>query len=96
MNIRIHESAKQEIDDGFHWYESQIEGLGLKFKEEVFFAIKRIQVNPVLYSALNNNLRRCLLVKFPYKVIYSIDESEIFNLAVAHQRRRPNYWSKRK
>ena len=96
MNIRVHELAKHEIDDGFHWYESQIDGLGLKFKEEVFFAIKRIQVNPVLYYALNKNLRRCLLVKFPYKVIYSIDESEIYILAVAHQRRRPNYWTKRK
>ncbi len=96
MNVRIHESVKHEIEDGFHWYESQLVGLGSKFKDEVYVAIKRIQANPFLYSALSANLRRCLLVKFPYKVIYNVNECEIMIVAVAHQRRRPNYWSKRK
>ena len=96
MNVRIHESANHEIEDGFQWYESQLEGLGSKFKDEVYFAIKRVQVNPFLYSALSTNLRRCLLVKFPYKIIYNVFDKEILIVAVAHQRRRPNYWSKRK
>lgn len=33
---------------------------------------------------------------FPYMLIYTIEESEIIVLAVAHQHRKPNYWKNRR
>ena len=40
-------------------------------------------------------LRRWSLRRFPYYVIYRAGEGTLFVLAVAHERRRPHYWSDR-
>ena len=34
--------------------------------------------------------------KFPFSLIYSVEGSLIWIIAVAHQSRRPGYWRKRK
>jgi toxin ParE2 len=96
MNVRIHWLARVEIDEGVAWYESQLAGLGEKFEDEAYSAIMRIQSNPLLFPILKGKLRRCLLVTYPYKFIYGIGGDEIFVVALAHQRRRPQYWSRRK
>ncbi|MDP2208100.1 MAG: type II toxin-antitoxin system RelE/ParE family toxin [Bacteroidota bacterium] len=55
----------------------------------------RIAEHPQAWSVERGDVRKCLLHKFPYKLLYSIEEDHIFVLAVAHQHRRPNYWVER-
>jgi toxin ParE1/3/4 len=45
----------------------------------------------------DSQVRRCLIHRFPYGVIYALneEESEIFILAVMHLHREPGYWSER-
>ena len=45
----------------------------------------------------DHQVRRCLVHRFPYGVIYSVDEqsSEVLILAVMHLHRQPDYWSGR-
>ncbi|WP_432280807.1 type II toxin-antitoxin system RelE/ParE family toxin [Rubrivirga litoralis] len=43
----------------------------------------------------SNPYRRWSLRRFPHHVIYRTDGGTLFVLAVAHDRRRPGYWSKR-
>jgi mRNA-degrading endonuclease RelE of RelBE toxin-antitoxin system len=40
-------------------------------------------------------VRRCRLRRFPYGLIYAIDEGDILIVAVAHTHRRPDYWRDR-
>jgi len=40
-------------------------------------------------------IRRFLFTRFPYSFVYGIDEETIVVIAVAHQRRKPDYWSDR-
>jgi len=40
-------------------------------------------------------VRRCRLSRFPYALIYTIDNGDILVLAVAHLQRRPDYWRDR-
>jgi len=37
-------------------------------------------------------IRRCLIARFPYGLIYGIDGDTIVVVAVAHLHRRPRYW----
>ena len=77
---------------------TKIEGIALSetgeelFREEVRRAAKRITVYPEAWSVERGDIRKCLLHKFPYKLLYSIEEDHIFIIAVAHQHRKPDYW----
>ena len=49
------------------------------------------------YQELSESIRRCLVAKFPYAIIYhhDLDQNEILILAVGHLHRRPDYWTSR-
>lgn len=61
---------------------------------EVDHAIDRILEGPERYPAVDDT-RRYLLRRFPYSVIYRIGDQGIEIVAVAHGRRRPDYWRHR-
>ncbi|HEY2414708.1 MAG TPA: type II toxin-antitoxin system RelE/ParE family toxin [Pirellulaceae bacterium] len=100
MKLRVAEAAEDELVDGAAWYDEREVGLGDQFIEEYRDAILRIQASPGMYARLETtrsrrNLRRCFLKRFPYYVGYELFEDEIVVLAVAHTKRRPNYWIRR-
>ena len=55
-------------------------------------ASMRIVEYPQAWSVYRGDVRKCLLHRFPYSLLYSIEEDHILVIAVAHQHRRPYYW----
>ena len=92
MNIEFLPLAKLELDDAIEYYELQLEGLGKRYKEEVRTSINRISVFPNSWTIIRPNIRKCVMHKFPYNILYSIQESTILIIAIAHHHRRPDYW----
>lgn len=84
--------ARQELEDAARYYELEYSGLGSRFKEEVRRAALRIAAYPQAWSIERGDVRKCLLHKFPYKLLYSVEEDHILVIAVAHQHREPDYW----
>lgn len=87
--------AQRELEDASAFYEAELEGLGRRFQAEVKFAVVRIGKYPEMWSRERGEIRKCLLHKFPYKLLYSIEADHILILAVAHQHRKPDYWINR-
>ncbi len=87
--------AKDEMADAAEYYEWQTKGLGFDFLGEVEHATKRIQEFPESGKYLRNNTRRRVLKRFPFGVIYRLENEKIVIVAVTHLRRKPNYWMKR-
>lgn len=92
MKVRFLEVARQELDDACDYYELEFEGLGRRFKEDVRRSLKRISRHPFAWSIELEDVRKCLLHKFPYKLLYSVESDCILIIAVAHQHREPEYW----
>ena len=92
MKVVFSGIAKQELEDSVRYYELEFPGLGTKFKDEVRKAVKRIVDYPGAWSVERGEVRKCLLHKFPYKLLYSIESDHILVIAVAHQHRKPDYW----
>lgn len=92
MKIKFLEAAQAELDEAFNWYETQQKSLGVQFLTEFDASIRRIYAYPKSYALLGNDVRRCLIKRFPYAVIYGIDADTIVIVAVAHLHRKPNYW----
>lgn len=95
MNIRLLEPAQAELDDAVDWYSKQAPGLGDVFLLEALKTLKLMTQFPHAWHPLGLSIRRCRLNRFPYSVIYSIEDDELLVIAVAHQHRKPRYWRSR-
>ncbi len=95
MRIIFTRLARLELEDAVRYYELEYSGLGNRFKEEVRKAALRIATYPQAWSIERGDVRKCLLHKFPYKLMYSVEENHILVIAVAHQHRKPDYWVER-
>jgi plasmid stabilization system protein ParE len=87
--------ALLEIRDAAAYYNECREGLGRAFLEEIEKDMRRLAVNPLLYRNIGSGFRRCLVKRFPYGIIYRIDNDTIFIAAVMHLKREPGYWKER-
>ncbi len=95
--FQIHRLARAEWDQAIAYYEKQQAGLGVDFQTEVDDTLDRIQQNPGLGAPYKNTEYRVLLVhRFRYAVVNLETDDAISVMAIAHQRRRPGYWSRRK
>jgi len=92
MRVIFTRFARQELEDAVRYYELEYTGLGRRFKEEVKKAALRIATYPKAWSIERSDVRKCLLHKFPYKLMYSLEEDHILIIALAHQHRKPDYW----
>jgi toxin ParE1/3/4 len=95
--ILVHSEAHAELDEAIAHYEQQQKGLGLDLRDEVERIIKRIQRSPGSGPPYKQTaFRHSNLHRFPYVVYYRELDDVIWIVAVAHGRRRPGYWKKRK
>jgi len=95
MNIEFLPLAKLELDDAIAYYKLQLEGLGKRYKEEVRTSINRISIFPKAWSIIRPNIRKCVMHKFPYNILYATYEDTILIIAIAHHHREPDYWMER-
>ena len=72
MKVEISKFAQRELEDAILYYELEQKGLGLRFKDEVKKSVDRIKIYPKSGSIEIGELRKCLVHKFPYKVLYSV------------------------
>lgn len=95
MKVIFTRLAQAELQDAAAFYELEIPGLGKRFKEEVKNAITRIAEYPLAWAVERAEVRKYLLTKFPYKILYSLEPDHILIIAVAHLHRKPDYWVER-
>jgi len=91
-NIKYLSLAKKEFFDAISYYENQQLNLGRTFESNIKNSIKRISEFPEVYVKVKADIRRCVAHKFPYNILYSIEDNHILIIAIAHQHRKPDYW----
>ena len=87
--------AEEEMTEASVFYEAATSGLGAGLLDEVQRVINILREHPELGRPVGQGLRRALLHRFPFSLIYSAEVDAILIVAVAHQRRRPDYWRNR-
>ncbi|MFN0054020.1 MAG: type II toxin-antitoxin system RelE/ParE family toxin [Planctomycetales bacterium] len=92
----FHRQARAELDEAIAWYESRAEGLGMQFLDEVEQTVRLISAHQEIGSRYKSTEFRYFPVsRFPYALYYCVLDGQIWIAAVAHQRRRPGYWTSR-
>jgi hypothetical protein len=73
-------------------FDEQVEGKGTDFLDELDRVVRLVKAYPFASTEIEPDIRRCLFARFPYSLIYGIEEQTIVVIAVAHFRRTPRYW----
>jgi toxin ParE1/3/4 len=94
--VIFHPAARRELEEAIDRYNAERQGLGREFREEVQRVLALLTRFPGLGQPGRGSVRRMMLSRFPYHIYYRLLESDNLRiLAVAHNRRRPEYWGAR-
>ena len=96
MRPLLHPLAADELGEALDHYQGLSPGLGFDLIDEVERIATLLCHTPNIGEPLTKRHRRFPLRRFPYGIIFRADDDVLTIVAIAHQRQKPNYWSKRK
>jgi plasmid stabilization system protein ParE len=96
-HVRFAPEVPDELAEAVVWYEAKRQGLGEEFLDEIRATLPLLGSRPRSFPRLQDidaslEIRRALLARFPYALVFLVQEDEVRVLAVAHAKRRPGYW----
>lgn len=92
---------RPEVDDDIaeaaEWYEQKQPGLGLDFTRTVRDALRDFPSDPLLYRVRDpkRSVRWYYIPRFPYRVIYRVENDCVLVLAILHAARHERRWRQR-
>lgn len=95
MLIRVLSVAEDELREAVAYYNGQGPGLGFELAAEVKAAFGRIASFPDAWPAFSARTRRCIVNRFPFGVLYRLQDDVLLVIAIMHLRRDPKRWQDR-
>jgi toxin ParE1/3/4 len=89
------DEARADALDAFQFYEAARPGLGVRFRDHLDVAFSRILDNPERYPLIYRDLRRRLVERFPYAVLYRVYPDAVVVVAVMHGKQDARVWKRR-
>lgn len=91
----VRPEAEDDLKEAFSWYEDKRAGLGYDFLLQVEAGLKFIERNPEIHPSEYKGTKKHFIKRFPYKIIYLLEETKVIVLAVIHGKRSPELIKKR-
>jgi toxin ParE1/3/4 len=95
LPVVLRDEAQAEFDEAFDYYEKQRAGRGVDFATRLQEVLDRIAANPQLHTAVLADVRKAVMVRFPYCVYYRAEAARVEVIAVFHTSRDPSTWQTR-
>jgi plasmid stabilization system protein ParE len=92
--INYHPEAAKELVEAFDYYFERSTFAAERFDDEVQRYERQIADDPLFFSSVNG-IHRCIMTTYPYTIRYIVSGDNIEILAIAHHRRKPDYWKSR-
>jgi|SRR5579871_3649300 len=91
----VRRQAESDIATAARWYEEQRAGLSLRFRSALDQVLSTIERNPERFAPIYRDLRRALLRRFPYGVLFVTRSDTTIVVGVLHTSRNPTLWRAR-
>ena len=91
MKYAFHPEALTEYSKAVQYYAQKRTELGQAFIDAVEDAVYRVRESPLRYPIIQEDIRRCLTQKFPYALLYTVEQDYLLIMAVMHCNRKPGY-----
>jgi plasmid stabilization system protein ParE len=95
FTLTIRREAEFDIDDQLSYYEEKRVGLGHEFLLCIEEALNKLQRNLLVYRKIHKELRRIPIRRFPYRIFYFVNNSNVIVTALFHARKDPRSWNDR-
>ena len=95
MKALFAREAQTEFEEAQCHYENKEAGLGEAFAESVRQGLRIVLSRPAAGRVEFEDVRRVILKRFPYKLLYIVESDHLMVVAVAHQSRQSQYWLNR-
>jgi plasmid stabilization system protein ParE len=95
MRVRLHPAARVELREARRWYYERSPLSATAFAHAIDSAVSTIMEAPRQHPLDQHGTRKLVTQRFPFNIFYLQSESDVVIVAVAHQKRRPGYWSSR-
>ena len=92
VRVSVHPDAEAEYEAALDWYMERSVQAADRFEAAFDAVIQAIAESPKRYPMLDDRHRYSLLRRYPYSVIYRLDDDLVRVIAVAHSKRLPGYW----
>jgi hypothetical protein len=91
MRLQILDLAKDDLIEGFHFYEDKEEGLGDYFLVNLYSDIESLKVFGGIHRKAYGGFHRALSKRFPFAIYYTIETDTVQIRSVVDCRRRPSW-----
>jgi plasmid stabilization system protein ParE len=92
MQLHFFEEADQELEEQRAWYRERSVSAEAGFLNELDHAIEQVVAAPHQWPRFRFGTRRYVFPKYPFSLIYSLENDAINVVAIAHENRKPGYW----
>ena len=92
MKLRFLPAAREELDSAASYLHGRVAGLGSEFLDDAERTGELLCQFSQIGRQLDSTHREIPLQRFSYNLIYRVRDDEVVIVAVAHKRRRPDYW----
>jgi plasmid stabilization system protein ParE len=90
FRLIVKEEAAAEIRDAFDYYEEQQFGLGEYFLGTLYNRFQTLLTNPQANPKIHDEYRQAVVPKFPFVIIYEIENEAVVVYSVFHTSRHPD------
>lgn len=84
--------ADAEAEEARQWYAEKNPAAAKRFVAALRAAIRLMAEDPERWAEFQVGVRRVMLKKFPYAVVFTVEPTRVLVLAVMHFSRHPEYW----
>lgn len=95
MKVRIEVPARNDLVEGYVFYEASGVGLGEYFLACLYSDIESLRIFGGIHRKEYNSLHRALSRKFPFAIYYALEMGEVVIKAVLDCRKDPSWIRKR-
>ena len=91
----VEAQAEAEIREIAAWYGRRAVWAREAFLNSVASSLAVIEANPLQYQIVRGNVRRVLVGRFPYGLLYSVTGDDVVVTVCTHTSRDPARWHRR-
>ena len=91
MTLQILDLAKQDLIDGYHFYEDRESGLGDYFLDSLYSDIDSLKIYAGIHRKIYKDFHWALSKRFPFAIYYTVEADLVRVRSVVDCRKDPSW-----